>query len=358
MEDKFFQNIDKYVYDECSKEEMDLFLEHLKGCTKCKEEYELSCSIRDLLHKMPKLEPPADFSKLVNERLDKELTPARKIKFVRAGYRKYSAVAACLVLATALGIEGTRLHDNAPIESTTVSDQGLQFVPDTHTEVNPPEDMQVLGNIPESSAAVVSVAKAPVVPASTIKPADAVPAHTLKPDNMTAALVTAAPQVTYSPETDTWNVPEHLDPTKNVVLASSVEKTYQISGIDPQYTPKKERDLAKEFSLLETTNSGVIVANTANMSSLDGVRFGIDEETKNSKSYGVGSGSIFISSNDKPVVDELITKYISVQEGGCCFFTEENFNNFKKEIDSKGIDYEERIMTETGGNVAIKVIAG
>ena len=42
MEDMFFYNIDKYVYEECSESEMKLFMEHIKSCEKCKAEYELA----------------------------------------------------------------------------------------------------------------------------------------------------------------------------------------------------------------------------------------------------------------------------------------------------------------------------
>ena len=364
MEDMFFLNIDKYVYDECTKEEMDLFLEHITTCDKCKAEYELSCSVRDAMHSMHITAPPADFSKLVNDRLDQELAAPKKKRFISAGYRKYSAVAACLVLAVALGVENLNLTDSAPLEATTIKEEGLQPVPDIK------EQEQEIAPAPQQEVPVI---QEPVSVASTKNTAEALPAATPKPVVQTKPepVVPNQPVVqpepeptpvvsepTYSPEDDSWTLPEHLDPTKNVVLASSVEKKYQISGVDPDYVPKKERDLAKEFSLLETTNTGVIVASAANISSLEGVRFGVDEETKKSKAYGVGSGSIFISSKDKTAVDELLTKYISVEEGGCCFFIGENFESFIEEMDSMGIPYEEKLMTERGSNVAIKVIVG
>ena len=56
------------------------------------------------------------------------------------------------------------------------------------------------------------------------------------------------------------------------------------------------------------------------------------------------------------LVDELLIKYISVEEGGCCFLTGDNFENFIEEMNSRGISFEERLLTEKGGNVAIKVV--
>lgn len=342
MEDRFFQNIDKYVYDECSKEEMNIFLEHIEGCAKCKEEYELSCSLRDAMRSMPDATPPADFSKLVNDRLDREVAPAKKLRFMSAGYRKYSAVAACLVLAVALGVETSQMTEQAPLESTTVSTPGLHVMPDT-TEVQP-----------EDSAPQAPAVNTPARPASTKKPAAVVPATTQKP--VQPSKENDVP--VYSKEDDTWILPEHLDPSKTTVLASSVEKKYQISGIDPEDVPTPKRDLAEEFALLEKTKSGVIIANTANISSLNGIKIGTTEKSNESTGYGVGSGSIHVSSKDKVVVDELIVKYISTKSGGCCFFTGENFDNFIKELDSRGVSYEERLLIERGNNVAIKVIVG
>ena len=348
MEDMFFHNIDKYVYDECTKEEMNLFLEHIESCAQCKEEYELSCSLRDAMRSMPDTPPPADFSKLVNDRLDKELAAPKKISFLSAGYRKYSAVAACLILAVALGVENSQMTEQAPLESTTVSTTpGLQFMPDTteaQAEIPQPEDAA-----PQASAAQASAR-----PASTKKPAPALPAATEKPVQQSAEIT----EPVYSAENNSWILPEHLDPSKTTVLASSVEKKYQISGIDPEDMPVPERDLAKEFALLEKTKSGVIIANTANISSLDGIQIETTDEPDDTAGYGVGSGSIHVSSKDKVVVDELLIKYISMESGGCCFFTGEDFDSFIHELDSRGVPYKENLMTERGNNVAIKVIIG
>ena len=349
MEDMFFHNIDKYVYDECTKEEMELFKQHMENCAECKAEYELSCSVRDAMHSMRNTTPPADLSKLINERLDRE-TPAKKVSFISAGCRKYSAVAACLVLAAVIGAENINLTDNAPLESTTVIDNSLQSMPDT-TEATV-QDVILPQPAVEEVAPAAPATKAPVRKASTKKITHAaVPAATQKP-------VVAAPaaEQSYNNDDVMSKIPPHLDPSKNVVLASSVEKKYEISGINPENYANKERNLEAEFALLETTKSGVIVANAATMSSLDGVRFGADDSAKNSKDYGIGSGSIFISSKDKMLVDELLIKYISVEEGGCCFLTGDNFENFIEEMNSRGISFEERLLTEKGGNVAIKVV--
>lgn len=331
MEDMFFYNIDKYVYEECSESEMKLFMEHIKSCEKCKAEYELACQVKNAMHGMNNITPPADFSKLVNERLDKEISKPKARTFIKAGYRKYSAVAACLVLVAVLGAEKVDFTKAPVIDSSTVKEESLQ------PEIVAEETPVMTEAVSEAASTIYS---------PTAKPAKAKPAA-------------YAPKTTYAPAstpvaTKTPVIPEHLNPEKQTVLASSVEKTYEISGVSLEEVPVKKRNLEEEFALLENTKTGVIVANPATMSSLDGVEVKIKKS--NTADYGVGSGSLFISAKDKEIVDKLITKYISVEDNSCYFFTGDNFDSFIEELKNQGIDYKEILVSEKGNNVAIKVV--
>ena len=120
--------------------------------------------------------------------------------------------------------------------------------------------------------------------------------------------------------------------------------------------PKKKRDLTAEFALLETTNSGAIVANAATISSMEGVEFRITQNSAGPKDYGIGSGSLFISKEDKELVNKLMTKYISITDKDCYFFTSDNFDLFIKEMENHGISYKESLVSNNGGNVAVKLI--
>ncbi len=359
MEDMFFYNIDKYVYEECSESEMKLFMEHIKSCEKCKAEYELACQVKDAMHGMNNITPPADFSKLVNERLDRELSKPKARTFIKAGYRKYSAVAACLVLAAVLGAEKVDFT-NAPVIDSSV---GLQPVVETEET----QKIEIPSITPEAVSGAASTTQAPTVePAKAyvkkdtyapVKTPDVVtpPVSAIVSDVIMPPVATEAPVVITSPVvTKAPAIPEHLNPENQTVLASSVEKTYEISGVSLEEVPVKKRNLEEEFALLETTKTGVIVANPATMSSLDGVEVKIKKS--NTADYGVGSGSLFIAAKDKEIVDELITKYISVEDNSCYFFTGDNFDSFIQELDDQGVDYKEKLVSEKGNNVAIKVV--
>ena len=328
MEDMFFYNIDKYVYEECSESEMKLFMEHIKSCEKCKAEYELACQVKNAMHGMNNITPPADFSKLINERLDREISKPKARTFIKAGYRKYSAVAACLVLAAVLGAEKVDFTKAPVIDSSTVKEESLQ--PEIIAE-----------ETPEAVSGAASTINTPTAEPAKAKPAAYAPKSTNAP--------AATPVVTKAPV-----IPEHLNPENQTVLASSVEKTYEISGVSLEQVPVKKRNLEEEFALLETTKTGVIVANPATMSSLDGMEVQIKKS--NSADYGVGSGSLFIAAKDKEIVDKLITKYISIEDNSCYFFTGDNFDSFIQELKEYGVDYKEILVSEKGNNVAIKVV--
>ncbi len=344
MEDMFFYNIDKYVYEECSESEMKLFMEHLGSCEKCKAEYELACQVKDAMHGMNNITPPADFSKLVNERLDREISKPKARGFIKPGYRKYSAVAACLVLAAVLGAETIDFTKAPVLDSSIVTEEGLQSVITEVSEQTPVPENSVMVPSPATEEAVNGAASTTYAP--TAKPAKAQPAAHA---NKQAYAPAKTPAATKMPE-----IPSHLDPEKQTVLASSVEKTYEISGVSLEEVPVKKRNLEEEFALLETTKTGVIVANPATMSSLDGVEVQIKKS--NTSDYGVGSGSIFIAAKDKEIVDELITKYIFVEDNNCYFFTGDNFDSFIEELKIQGIDYKEILVSEKGNNVAINIV--
>lgn len=353
MEDLFFHNIDRYVYEECTEEEMNLFKQHMENCARCKEEYELSISVKNAMSTMNTITPPADFSKLVNERLDREIAVPAKPRLLKAGNRRYSAVAACLVLAACLGIHTNDMSEPV-VETTTLTNQSLQAVPEQKPEPTP------------TAAPVVVTQSEPVVPKAPVskpEPTKSTASTKISAPVATPAVTVSTPvpaepiQPEPEEEVDVYSkIPPHLNPRNQVVLASSVEKTYEISGIEPKDIPKKKRDLTAEFALLETTNSGAIVANAATISSMEGVEFRITQNSAGPKDYGIGSGSLFISTDDKELVTQLITKYISVTDKDCYFFTSDNFNLFIQEMENHGISYKESLVSKSGGNVAVKLI--
>lgn len=356
MDDLFYNRIDDFVYGECSEEEFSEFEKHMESCKKCKEEYELAVSVKLAMSSMPKITPPADFSEMLNKRLDSEISKPVKIR--PSVYRKYSAVAACVALVAVLGIDSAKLTDDAfyvPFDTLPVSS-----VPENYINHVPESSLQedVVAVIPSTSAENVQID--PIQKASTNK---LLPEKVAVPES--DYNVQKNKTVIYSTENKSEDsvyiqndIPKYMDPRENVVLASTVEKEYQIKAVKPEDVPVKQRDLQAEFALLENPKTGNIIATPATLASLEGVQIQeIKSNGTGAHEYGVGSGSIFISSEDQNTVNELLNKYQSQEDHSVYYFTGENFDSFTNELEDNGINYEKRLISQDGSNVAFKVVA-
>jgi len=411
----FFDRIDDYVYGDCTDEEFKLFEEHMNSCMKCKEEYEFSLSIKKAMSSMPEITPPADFSKSLNERLDKEL-----IKPVRPSvYKRYSVAAACVALVAILGVDTVKLT-----KDTVVNDSHLPFdkndISSVPEKLTVPEDEQLpLQNepaivftvpenvntipvseasttpkLPENKVVISNQDKLPVKPEPEF---NSVPKknteekknnHTYS-DNVheTTPLpivetkkksepvivkkdevkqeeqnteIPEIPEVTTPHKTFVYeknNIPEYMDPREHVVLASVVENEYATTGVNLEDLPVKERDLRAEFALLENPKTGNIIATPATVASLDGVQIQeVKSNRKGSDEYGVGSGSIFISAKDIEFVNKILIKYTTGEENSTYFLTGDNFKSFTDELEMNGISFEKRLISQEGKNIAFKVV--
>ena len=114
--EKFNKLLDKLIENDDISDEDKAFMEkHSCSCDTCKQELGFVKSITKTLHDLPKLEVPSDFKDKVNARIDTELkiTPIKRFAghIVRNGGR-YSAVAACLVLAVVIGFGPMNIADN------------------------------------------------------------------------------------------------------------------------------------------------------------------------------------------------------------------------------------------------------
>lgn len=407
----FFDRIDDYVYGDCTDEEFKIFEEHMNTCMKCKEEYEFSLSIKKAMSSMPEITPPADFSKSLNERLDKEL-----IKPVRPSvYKRYSVAAACVALVAILGVDTVKLtkdtvvnDSHLPFEKNDISsvpeklavpeDEQLPLqnepaivftvpenvnttpVSEASTTLKLPENRVVISKPdklpakPESEFNLVSEKKneekknntyfgneneiAPLSTSETKKKSE--PVIVKKEDVKQEEQKIETSEVTTPHKTFVYeknNIPEYMDPREHVVLASVVENEYATTGVNLEDLPVKERDLRAEFALLENPKTGNIIATPATVASLDGVQIQeIKSNRKGSDEYGVGSGSIFISAKDIELVNQILIKYTTGEDNSTYFLTGDNFKSFTDELEMNGISFEKRLISQEGKNIAFKVV--
>ena len=375
MNDMYFDMVDDYISGVCSEEEKESFESHIKECKKCREEYELAMSLKNVLSSMPGIEPPADFLDKLNDRLDSELMRDEKKRSFRIPVRRYSAVAACFVLVAVLGVDMVRLTDctstdNVPIptaaEVQTEQPSETPIVDNISAEEqstplpayeNPQKKIadkakkndkkkSASASVPKNTSKPAPIASAAVNTATPAAPAT----ETSKPEATAAAEETEMPK----------GVPSYMDPRKQVVLASSVENEFKVSGVSIEDIPVKKRDLSAEFALLESASNsktGSIIATPVTLASLDEIGVEkIEDSRRGEDKYEVGRGSMFISSKDKEAVSALIQKYVSDESEQYYYFTGDNFKSFTDELNESGISYQKYRISQDGSNVAFQVV--
>lgn len=93
--------IDMYLDNELTREQKHLFDTHISSCNECYEALSFAKSIRQTLTTLPEIDVPEDFNSVLRQRIAKECKAPRKTFAVYVG--RYSALAACVVLAVVIG---------------------------------------------------------------------------------------------------------------------------------------------------------------------------------------------------------------------------------------------------------------
>lgn len=121
--EEFGAMLDKY--ESITDEEKLAMNEHASVCVNCREELDFMLAIIAQLNTLPEIQPPADFAVKLNKRLDLERSQRGFegiFVSVKRNYRRYSTVAACLMLAVVIGANGKMLLNrmSADTDSPTV----------------------------------------------------------------------------------------------------------------------------------------------------------------------------------------------------------------------------------------------
>ena len=144
--EKFAGMLDNY--ETLTDEEKALMDEHAQKCEACRRELDFMRSVINAVKTLPEIKVPDDFLDNLNRRIDaEEITVNRRgiADYLRYGWKKYSAVAACLVLAAVIGA-----NYNTLIDRMNKDDDG---VISTVTAVSSPVPGDDSDNAPVSTAA-------------------------------------------------------------------------------------------------------------------------------------------------------------------------------------------------------------
>lgn len=147
-------------YEHLTDEEKLSLNEHAAQCAHCREELDFMLRMLDQLNTLPAIEVPADFSDKLNKRLDLErgVGFGRMLSSVRRNYRRYSTVAACLMLAVIIGANGKALinrlqpevYEGTVVENTDKPSGAEEQIETAVTETKPDKEESVKEDVSEN----------------------------------------------------------------------------------------------------------------------------------------------------------------------------------------------------------------
>ena len=128
---KQFNNlISAYLNDELTEAEKAAMDAHKNICSSCAQELRFAESVHQTLHSLPRLSATPEFKLELDKRLDEidqgtytppEAFKKRKFEFIY-DWKKYSAVAACAVLAVLIGLDPTGLLRRSQVDTDQFAD--------------------------------------------------------------------------------------------------------------------------------------------------------------------------------------------------------------------------------------------
>lgn len=332
--------------------------EHASICDSCKSELEFMKSIVSTAQSLPPIEPPVDFLKTVNERLDKELAAEPKIvyfmRYAKPYINRYATIAACLAIGIAIGANGdlliSRMNDNGDgviSETTVVSDNTATHVADNSVteQVTLPITEEVIPSVTEAPVKVSKVDRAVSYVNSTPSPVVKV-AETAKPVEPSATMVapsaTAVAEVTAAPEA----VNEAKESVNDGIMTASLTPDAQdlpagYRGVriidEPEATPEiyaaeeSAVDVAAEYSMATTA-------------------------PKSEMAYAAPlSSTIMVKSADEARAREIIMEFVEATYGNYYMITGDKLYNLTVRLESEGIWYQANI-TDSGIKVSFKLV--
>lgn len=364
--------IDRYVNDYCSEQESELLHSHVKGCHSCRDELLFNLNIKKALQSLPRPEVPEDFLTSLNKKLDKEERFIPKKSFNPFLWKKYSALAACLLLAVMLRVDiwniselpssteiiiDSNQSENAvasePLDASSANEAPEVILPDTSESQKTLKKETHISQKPvntEISLETPNIVSSAVASDSE-PPKDAYSAF--QNEN-----VSETQNSSFNPSSKVLSMPvvalpAYMDNKDNIIIVP--EKSEQIRFDDYEMVVNDE--LLEAFSLAEMPSNNVIVATPAALSSVQS--FSLDNTAPYKAStvnYGAGEGSLFVSESDEAAVQSILDKYSIGAENKTFMLSSSSYNSFISDLENEGINYRDYMINTTKTNVAFTLI--
>ena len=350
---------------------------HTAKCESCRNDLDFMLSVINVTKNLPPIKAPDNFISELNKRIDlEEIKQKRKLAVIRTymtEWKRYGAVAACLLLAVVVGFNGKSLVsdmtnngngiiteevitlDIAQDVSQTPVYNNVSTVPTPSTDITKPgvvESKSENANRLTAKTTTKPVAKATSVPennfVSTKKTADSV------------AVQTQAPIVNSSTPSPTAVSDATPSPVANDGTDVDEPYTLQRDGYRISQDPVEVANVSEPAN--NSVADGYVVASDKEQLAL-GLYTPLDM-SGNPTDYDFDTGviadspivdSILVSSEDEAVVMDLISRYITGNYGMYYMSTEDKLNKFFDELDKAGISYEKFLKSSTN-RISFKLV--
>ena len=368
-------------YESLTDKEKLMMAEHAAECKSCRDDMDFMLSIIGVTKALPEIKAPDDFLDRLNVRIDlEEIKGKRKRRLhrlVMTDWKRYSAAAACLLLAAVVGVNGNMLvsrmsgngsgviteervtsddsnrNNESEYELTSEQDNIAEPVSDASLmplPSSPPEKTEQL-TVPQITAqpkketvpaqnnrrAVPAVNPATDAPVYTQRPIAAQPKRENDADFVSGfelAKETPVPEDNaVTPEPYTLARENYRIPIESVTYGetASIDENNEISTVDGYSLAKNKAEIALGM-----------------YTPIDKDGNPTDYPVEPKKVSDVPSGSsILVSSEDEGKVRSLMDRYITGNYGIYYMTTEDKLNRLFEEMDKAGINYEKFISSST-----------
>ena len=397
--DEFRHLLDNY--ESLTETEKLMITAHATECENCRNELDFMLSIISTAKTLPKIKAPDNFLTNLNARIDleeiKERQQQRKVKrSLITGWKRYSTIAACLLLVAVVGVNGRNLvyqmvdKGNDVITEERVSSDGNRRngeQPESIAE-SPNNDVPAMEETNKSLS--TPSAEEPILPAienspAPIKKSEKEKAQEVQKTVQTGSLSTSAIQtpVTTAPASTNQPVQENEESIKDnsaseVDLAAQLPESDDNTAVSEPYTVARERytipiesipygDSTAAASTSENngnTADGYSIANGSRKAELALGNYTPIDKDGNPTDFAINSdevsdvpsgSSILVSSADEDKVKNLMNRYITGNYSGYYMTTEDKLNQLFEEMDKAGINYE-KFIKNSSERVSFKLV--
>lgn len=350
-------------YENLTEDEKLSLNEHAGQCVHCREELDFMLAMIAQLNALPKIEVPSDFGAKLKKRIklgEAEETGFNKVLvLVRENYRRYSTVAACLVLAVVLGANGkTLMNSLAPS-----GDNGVVLENTADSSPKPEAGKTPVAEVSEQTAAVSGETNASDVsdlPAKSVNTASRQASAAIEHiQTMSESInqIDINPSTSAPVYTDNSSMPisgrmidENAGSTEG---KSSYSENYKIArGVyrlpNPEIAEEESGAGSKDEVLPISeikTQSDMAIARGRYYIPADEGHIAIDSNNE-----------IGVNGADAARAEELIRQYADIQDESYYVINAENIPSMLERMNGEGINYQNNMVNADNDKVSFKLV--